>query len=180
MSSSVEVFDRLGKYNYSPHLNRSTVIFLEETLTKESEVLEIGSGNSTIWFAERAKRVVSYESSKEWYEGVMARLEERHINNVISIYDPKYPEKKFPEIIDQRFDIILSDGADYPGARVKCMMSAPHFLKFGGYLVVDDVERKAYEEGVRYLDGLNWKSIHFGGKDSWGVEKMASVYRKTK
>src|SRR5215831_19159207 len=33
----------------------------------DKEVLEFGAGQSTLWWADRAHRVVSFESDKNWY-----------------------------------------------------------------------------------------------------------------
>lgn len=37
-------------------------------------VLEYGAGQSTLWWAERAKQVVSIETDKQWYEHLKSRL----------------------------------------------------------------------------------------------------------
>jgi len=55
------VRNRLEQNNLIPLLNQGTIYFLESVLTKDTEVLETGSGASTVWFAERVKNVISWE-----------------------------------------------------------------------------------------------------------------------
>src|SRR6266702_7452961 len=44
--------------------------FLECQSYARRRVLEWGSGNSTLWWARRAERVVSFESNVSWYERI--------------------------------------------------------------------------------------------------------------
>ncbi|MBE0437379.1 MAG: hypothetical protein IBX56_16430, partial [Methylomicrobium sp.] len=96
---------------------------------KECEVLEYGSGNSTKWWAARAKTVTSIENSKLWYETVLKNKPDNcqlilsEIDN--DVIDPKQIEN-YIEVIDtlDLFDIIIVDGFSKAGTRKKCVEKA--------------------------------------------------------
>ena len=60
----------------------AAVVWMWRLLAGDERVLEVGAGNSTRWFAERAAHVVSVESSHEWY----ARLSEDKPTNVELVF----------------------------------------------------------------------------------------------
>ncbi len=50
-----------------PWFTYSAIDFLKERLNNKLNILEFGSGNSTLFFAERVKKVISFEHSKDWH-----------------------------------------------------------------------------------------------------------------
>jgi hypothetical protein len=48
-------------------------------------VLEFGGGQSTLWWAERAKNVVTLEGNKEWYEKIKRDMPENVDLNYVSM-----------------------------------------------------------------------------------------------
>ena len=57
-----------SKDNAIPWLTYPAIEYLGNLDFTSENVLEVGSGNSTIWFSKQAKNVVSLESDHEWYE----------------------------------------------------------------------------------------------------------------
>src|SRR2546425_5977840 len=55
---------------------------LHRLITPDWRILEFGAGMSTIWLAQRAKFVVSIESSPDWYQQVTVLLDRRGLMNV--------------------------------------------------------------------------------------------------
>ncbi len=51
-----------------PWFSYPFIDFLTPRLSKEITVFEFGSGNSTLFFAERVKKVISIEHNKDWYQ----------------------------------------------------------------------------------------------------------------
>ena len=41
--------------------------FIEPKLNKDFSVFEYGSGNSTIWYAQRVKEIISVENDEDWF-----------------------------------------------------------------------------------------------------------------
>jgi hypothetical protein len=174
----------LGGDNYSPRLNLQTVAMLEKIITPESLILETGSGNSTIWFALRAARVISLESDISWYNAVQGHLEKEGLRNTKIYVDPEFSQKSFIGVLEEedaiQYDIVLLDGPNPEEARVPLLLEdAPGFVKPGGYLVVDDTHYEIFKPGIKYLDSLGWEKTEVPmGEDRWGSPKEAIIYRK--
>src|SRR6266446_3958852 len=64
--------DRYG--NPIPWISYPTIAYLADKNTKKLAVFEFGSGNSTKWWASRAKSITSCEHDLGWYEKVKATL----------------------------------------------------------------------------------------------------------
>ena len=178
MESEVIVEDRavwaLRKLEGKPYLVKSAVAFLETVINKESAVLEMGSGSSTIWFAERAKQVISFEDKEEWFQIVWSELKERNLTNTviyfrndISVLNP-----------DDRFDICLVDGTDRK--RISFTQGALSLMKPGGYIAFDNTEHKRlYREAMKAMDDLGWERQDFEG-EGYGRTKhwITTIWRK--
>lgn len=68
--------------NEIPWLVPSSVYFLDHLVTRESTVLDLGSGGSTLFFARRAQGVVAIETHPESASIVAATLHKKQITNV--------------------------------------------------------------------------------------------------
>ena len=55
------------KFRPIPWVTYPFIDFLSGRLNRELEVFEFGSGNSTLFFAERVKQLTSVEHNKDWY-----------------------------------------------------------------------------------------------------------------
>ena len=66
-----------------PWITFAAIELLEKTLSNNDRVFEYGTGGSTIFFAKRAKRVISVEHDIEWYNNVVTKLNEEGLNNVV-------------------------------------------------------------------------------------------------
>lgn len=65
-----------------PWITKEAVVKLDEELDDSDNVLEFGSGGSTIFFAKRCARVTSIETSSEWLVKTRAKLTEQGLENV--------------------------------------------------------------------------------------------------
>ena len=171
-----------------PWMTYRCIEFLEGAVTKESSIFEFGSGGSTLFFAERCGRLISVEHDAEWGELVRQALIDNRFDSVdyriiepvkASIpagADPAKPadfissDKDYPgcsfetyaraidEFPDGTFDFVIVDGR----ARPSCIAQAKPKVKVGGYLIVDNAERKHYQAAQNEL-GPNWKCKRYGG-----------------
>jgi len=181
MSDEVTAYDRairqFGELEGKPFLVKGAVDFLETVVNKESVVLEIGSGSSTIWFAERAGRVISFESDKVWFQLVWDELTAKELNNTVvylgddmTVLDP-----------NDRFDICLIDGES--GSRVAFTKKTLPLMKPGGYFVFDNTQHEneiGYGEAIRIIDGLGWERRDFEGTGCFlsDIIWMTTIWRK--
>lgn len=110
---------------------------------KSCEILEYGSGNSTLWWMERAKSVTSIENSKDWYEYVSGQISEK-CTLLLSLVDMDRDDesqiKDYVTCVNQlgKFDVIIIDGVNKTGVRMRCARRALEHLKPGGLFIVDN------------------------------------------
>ncbi|PSP13900.1 MAG: hypothetical protein BRC50_05380 [Cyanobacteria bacterium SW_11_48_12] len=167
-----------------PWITFAAIEFLEKTLSDNDRVFEYGTGGSTIFFAKRAKRVISVEHDIEWYNNVVTKLNEEGLNNVVinciqgenltsdsliepTSYNSCYSEQgltfsKYVHSIndypDNYFDLVLVDGR----ARPPCIKQACSKVKPGKYILLDNSDRDRYQLAIRELL-LGWKRVTYEG-----------------
>jgi len=153
-----------SKLNPIPWITYPALDFLVERLNKSLEILEFGSGNSTYFFAERAKQVTTIEHNIEWYN----KLKENIPDNVtlLLVNSDNYFEPL--SIINKKFDIVFIDGIQ----RVECCQLAMEYLKADGVIVVDDSEREEYQQGIETIIKSNFSRLDF-----WGISP-GYLYKK--
>jgi tRNA/tmRNA/rRNA uracil-C5-methylase (TrmA/RlmC/RlmD family) len=54
-----------------PWFTYSAIDFLEERLNDNLNILEFGSGNSTLYLAERVKKVTAIEHNDRWFQNIL-------------------------------------------------------------------------------------------------------------
>lgn len=161
-------------------LDEKVFDFLESILNKDSKVLEIGSGRSTAWIANRVKHIVSFEHDKGWYNFTKNELRKANIYNCGLIFDSLYPEKGIRDL-NGIFDVIIIDGR----GRVKSAETTFPYLKDGGYFILDDSQRERYSEindvvesceEVIVVDGIKGRQTTIWRKQNKSFLKLALVY----
>lgn len=60
-----------------PWLTRDAIELLEQLIKPTDVLLEFGSGRSTIWFAQRCRRVISIEHHPHWHKNVSEQLQQK-------------------------------------------------------------------------------------------------------
>ncbi len=147
------LFDRLVEKNYRrrnpqvPWLAPAAVEFLDGYLRKTDNMLEFGSGRSTLWFAHRVNHITSVEHNPDWYAKIETKIKELSMVNITYILQPKQddsiPAKESNYVnITRNFspssmDVVLVDGT----YRAQCVLKSLPVLKLGGILVIDNVNR---------------------------------------
>ncbi len=140
--------------------------FLHSLNLKSKNVLEFGSGGSTVFFLKRKANLITFEHSQVWIEKLRLRLGHQskwksYLVEFIRREDDqnghlKYIEK-IQDIEDETLDIALVDGRH----RVECIRAVQSKLVPGGQLILDDTDRPSYEESYEILK--NWKTFRISG-----------------
>jgi predicted O-methyltransferase YrrM len=138
------VSDRIRRVQpTTPWIASSAVRELERLL------LEIGSGRSTAWYAERVRSVVSLEHDPGWHRQVSLSLSDRGIRNVdLRLRDAADFRDEVRDFEDRSFDVIIVDSGDETdpntAGRVGLVVEAKEKLRPCGLLVLDNSDRRRY------------------------------------
>jgi hypothetical protein len=144
--------------NPIPWVTYSFIDFVQDRLKKEHTVFEFGSGNSTFFYAKYAKKVVSVEHDKEWFDKIVqSKPGNSQMIFCELVYDGEYC--RIPLTLKEKFDIIIVDGRD----RVNCCKQAIDAVSDAGIIVLDDSEREGYNEGMDFLKSKGYKQLSFSG-----------------
>jgi len=158
-----------------PWLTYSFIDFITERLSKEYNVFEFGSGNSTLFFAERVKQVCSVEHSGEWYNKLTGKIP-GNSNLILSKSDNTEDYIAGLKQSNLKYDLIIIDGIH----RVDCCLSASNYLTDKGVIILDDSEREQYNEGIEYLTNKGFKKIDFWGiPPGMLIRKCTTVFYKS-
>ena len=174
-----------------PFFTPKAIKALDAHLSPEMQVFEWGSGMSTLWFAERVRRVVSVEHDSKWYRRTAEEITKRDLRNVTLIYAPpnedgkrflwesNWPfyaqlghpprKKEFKDYMsaidaysDGCFDCICIDGRE----RVGCLMHAVPKLRDDGFIILDDSSRERYGELFDFAKTWRTERYPFGIKET--------------
>lgn len=134
-----------GRGEPIPWYTYPAIGYLNGINAKDLEVLEFGSGNSTIWWANRCKHVTSIEGDQEWFDSVSTQMPKN-----VSLYLLEGDDDEIQKNIEiylgpkqiSTFDIIIIDGLHRESllTYVICRMSEKSILIFDnseGYSVFE-------------------------------------------
>lgn len=141
-----------------PWFTYSVIDFLKSKVNSNLSVLEFGSGNSTFFFADKSRAVISLEHNKEWYEKILSKAPE----NIKLIYTSSENADVFLSPLTEiknKFDVIVVDSI----FRNECIKGCLNYLTEQGIILLDDSERSEYNEGIAFAMKHNFKRLDFSG-----------------
>jgi hypothetical protein len=131
-----------------PFMTPEEIVDLVTYINRDSVILEIGGGDSTVFLSRLVKKIVTLEHNLEWAEKI--RENTKGYESTVFVVEPNWPqphpfhpaeEGQFEKYLnflktlnDDQFDVVLVDGRD----RVKCASASVSKLKSGGTLLVHD------------------------------------------
>jgi hypothetical protein len=158
-----------------PWVTYSYIHFIEERLSKEMNIFEFGTGNSTLFYSNIVKQIDSVEHDQGWFKTMNNVLPE---NATILFEKLEYggAYSKTALKTGNKYDLISIDGRD----RVNSLINSVSALSENGVLVLDDSERIAYKKGIEYMQYQGFKRLDF-----WGIspglfyKKCTSIFYRT-
>jgi hypothetical protein len=147
--------DRDG--NPIPWLTYPTIEYLQQLDLSDKTIFEYGAGSSTLFWAKRAKQVITVENDPEWYRRISSLVPE-NVKLILVENKEDYSRAiyRFPE----KFDIILVDGfAGFP--RYDCAVAALAQLASDGFIILDNSEW--HEETSRLLREADLLEVDMAG-----------------
>lgn len=144
--------DRYG--NPLPWYTYPIIDFLSAKDFSDKKVLEFGAGQSTLWWAKKARSVTAIEGDKWWYLKLTASVP----SNVLLHYAGAD--------IRETFDVIIVDGLN----RLSCIRRAPALLNMNGAIIFDNSEgawggtEKDLYPAIDFLRSQGFSRIDFYGQ----------------
>jgi hypothetical protein len=114
-----------------PWFTYPTIEFLNRFDFSQMNILEFGSGNSTLYWAGKARSIISIEHNPEWFLHI-----KEHNNTNLKIY-LKQDKAEYVGCLNDfnmLFDIIIIDGK----WRHACSNLVPDYLRDGGLIIFDN------------------------------------------
>lgn len=155
------------KEKHKPYMNSDEISDLVTYIDRDSEMLEIGCGNSALFFSKIVKRLVIIEHNKEWSDKISNDMKSiSKCDWSIHVVEPSFPQShpfqpsepgQFDNYINfisnlekDQFDVILIDGRD----RVRSTIASIPLLKKGGILLIHDFWNRPKYHSVLQLSEL--------------------------
>ena len=145
-----------------PWMTYPAIEFLQKTIQPHHEIFEFGCGASTLFFAKRAKKVVSLETNEKWFDLVKSMLHSNNLTAEITLMEdglenPLY--ENFAKNSAQKFDFIIIDSLK----RFDCAKNSIPALKPGGAIILDDSQRPNYKKIFDFFAAQNFREENFIG-----------------
>ena len=170
---------RRGVTPERPWIVPAAIGWLGRRIRSDWSILELGAGRSTVWFARRASRVVSFEDNGFWVERTRERLDELGLGNagLREVAVDELP-RAIGSLREASFDLVVVDFLEAPTVtRIDALKPAMKRVRPGGLLLFDDSDRPGYAEAYELLAG--WKEKRFVGvKDEWPEACETTAFRR--
>lgn len=155
-----------------PMYTYPAIEYLAQLEFGECEVLEFGSGQSTLWWAQRAGQVTAVEHDDHW----VTRLEEAALSNVTCLFAKREDIATGADYLavipaGERFDVIALDGLHY----YDCAAAARGLLKPGGLVILDNAD--FYPATCALLRNQDFLQVDMAGfKPCHGDAQVTSLF----
>ncbi|WP_375201268.1 class I SAM-dependent methyltransferase [Hyphococcus sp.] len=136
----------LGNGEEIPMWSYGLIEYLMSQDLSWADVLEIGTGSSTVFLAKRVKTVTAVETDAGWAK----KLNDRQLDNVETVLIDRGALSQTLAGMEGGFDIICIDPA---GSRLECAKAVSRLLKPGGFIILDNSEW--YPNTAEYLRSLD-------------------------
>lgn len=122
-----------------PWYNYPAIEFLCGKDFKEKNILEWGAGQSTLWWAARAKEVTAFENDPAW----QGRIAEKNLSNVRIQLMSREMSGAADAILGKKFDLVIIDGLD----RLKAASVSIGALSEDGAVLLDNSDQPWSSDG---------------------------------
>lgn len=161
--------------NPIPWFTYPIISFLEYRLNKKMNLFEYGCGNSTLFFAQRVKSIISVEHNNQWYNQIKTTLP-KNANLVFQNLEYGKEYSKQVLIGKKKYNLIIIDGRD----RNNCIKNSVTALTKDGVIVFDNSQLVDYKIGMDFLAQKGFKRLDFWGQIPIAAhENCTSIFYKS-
>lgn len=151
--------DRDG--NPIPWYTYPAIEYISQFDYSNKKVFEFGTGYSSMYWAKRAKKVISIEDKPEWFAKFSAEFQAPNWQMRYCDEKQGYEDTIFTD--NEKYDVIIIDGK----RRAECAANAVKALAAGGMIILDDSDRintsQEYVLAVQNLRKANLLQVDFYG-----------------
>lgn len=162
----------------TPHLwlSPEATRFMDDIDHPDWNVLEHGSGGSTLWFAKRCKWVLSVENNWKWYEKIQTMT--NAYTNISIIFANERLSQKLPNMLFGQFDLLMIDG-DPIADRIEWAINSIKLVRPGGWVCFDNCNRPIFEDVRKWLKENSIETVTFDGNQK-GTEYLVTDFYRMK
>lgn len=112
-------------------------------------VLEFGGGQSSMWWGKRARKVVTFEADKDWFEKIGSKLPDNVDLHLVSMQSRSICVEQIDSILSEKaypqFDIVVIDGL----YREEMITIANRVVAGQGIIICDNADGYGFYEGFK-------------------------------
>ena len=127
-----------------PWLTYPAIDFLADKNFKNASILEIGGGNSTLWWGARALNVLTFDENEIWVDKLRKKIKGN--TELIFVGVDRDTQKEFVSKVllsrNQKFDVVIIDGMN----RKALYVLALDWVKLSGCIITDNSDKKDYRD----------------------------------
>jgi Glycosyl transferase family 2 len=157
-----------------PWYSYPCIDFLKHRPYEGRVILEFGGGQSTLWWARRASRVVTLEGDRAWYERIARTMPSNVELHHVDDDNPASCAQQVQEVLQRSsydtYDVIVIDGL----WRTEMIDIAMRFVADEGMIVCDDAHGYAIQESL-LRHGFH-RVDFFGYSPGVVLPKVTSIY----
>ena len=118
-----------------PWYSYPAIEYIKQLDLSDKSIFEYGSGNSTMFWASRCKKLVSVEDNREWFDKIKAKIPATVEYN---LFEQKEDYIESIRKFSNEFDVIIIDGSH----RYDCAVEALKKLRNDGFIILDNSDWK--------------------------------------
>ncbi|CAN5577171.1 hypothetical protein BH11BAC2_BH11BAC2_08980 [soil metagenome] len=148
--------------NPVPFIVLDAIKYLDGLIRPGMKVLELGGGNSSLWFLDKGVNLTTYEHDVQWAQMVLQKVKgnpgkyhQERFN--LRVMQGEETINDLQSLDDHTYDIALIDCMNDFTRRNDCIRAAMKKVKPGGWLVLDNSDNPVNWCGAELLEG---KEMH--------------------
>lgn len=145
-----------------PFIVVDAVDYIAKHLHTGSKVLEVGAGNSTLWFLENGCEVTSIEHDKRWAKEILSHAKRSNrfcFSNLTMKVCEGAQALQFLDDTNNKYDVILVDSMNFHTSRYEAIKILKNRLTENGILVLDNSDGIVNWKAMNVLKGIERKQF---------------------
>jgi len=141
-----------------PFLTMDAIRLMDKLVKPGMNILEIGGGNSSLWFLKRGVNLTTYEHDRQWALMVESKVKEHPEQYNAESFTLRIMQgsdvlNDLEKLGDKCFDVLLVDCMNAYTRRTECLRIAKSKVKDGGWVILDNSDNPANWPADEIMNG---------------------------